>query len=136
MHPSSQIPFFTAKPLAEFGFEARQIRIIQTHPNSSKLPNLVIRMSQRTEYLVIWLFSYSGHPKNQIFGYLVIWLFGYLVIWLFGYSVIQLFGYSVIRLFGYSVIRLFGYPGQLNNNQIFGYSGHPKKTEATEFGMQ
>jgi hypothetical protein len=40
--PSSQIPFFTYKRLAEFSFEARQIRIIQTHPNSSELPNLVI----------------------------------------------------------------------------------------------
>jgi hypothetical protein len=59
-------------------------------------------MSQRTEYLLIQLFSYLGHPKNQIFGYLVIWL--------------------------------FGYPGQPNNYQIFGYSGHPKKTEETEFG--
>jgi hypothetical protein len=40
--PSSQIPFFTYKWLAEFSFEACQIRIIQTHPNSSELPNLVI----------------------------------------------------------------------------------------------
>jgi hypothetical protein len=34
--PSSQIPFFTYKPLTKFGFEACQIRIIRTHPNSSE----------------------------------------------------------------------------------------------------
>jgi hypothetical protein len=42
--PSSQIPFFTYKPLAECGFEARQIRVIRTHPNSPESPNLVIRL--------------------------------------------------------------------------------------------
>jgi hypothetical protein len=66
--PSSQIPFFTDKPLAEFGFEAHQIQIIQTHPNSFKLPNLVIWMSKEPN---IWLFGYLDDPKNQIqlFGF-------------------------------------------------------------------
>jgi hypothetical protein len=69
--PSSQIPFFTYKPLAEFGFEARQIRIIRTHPNSPGSPNSVIRVT-------IWLFGYLGvfgyscDPNNRIFGYSVI----------------------------------------------------------------
>jgi hypothetical protein len=75
------------KLLAKFGFEACQIWIIQTHPNSS-------------EFIRITKFSYSGDPKNQIFGYLVIRVTRrtkYLVIWLFGSPEepnIQLFGYS------------------------------------------
>jgi hypothetical protein len=48
--PSSQIPFFTYKPLTKFAFEACQIWIIQTHPNSSKL----IRIHLNHQ---IWLFG-------------------------------------------------------------------------------
>jgi hypothetical protein len=53
--PSSQIPFFTHKLLAEFGF--KQLLPNLDHPNSSKLPNSVIRVTQITEYLVIRLFG-------------------------------------------------------------------------------
>jgi hypothetical protein len=58
--PTSQIPFFTYKPLAECGFEARQIRVIRTHPNSPESPNSVIRVTRITEYSVIRLF---GSPE-------------------------------------------------------------------------
>jgi hypothetical protein len=76
--PSSQIPFFTYKLLAKFCFEACQIRIIRTHPNSSELPNLVIQVTQITKYLVIPLF---GSLNNRIFSYSVIWVTQNLVIW-------------------------------------------------------
>jgi hypothetical protein len=85
--PLSQIPFFTYKPLAKFDFEACQTWIIQTHPNSSESPNLVIRVTRITEsvhpnnlifsysgdghpnkYSVIRLFSYLGQPKKTKFG--------------------------------------------------------------------
>jgi hypothetical protein len=57
-------------------------------------PNLVVQVTQRTEYLVIRLF---GSPKEPN-------------IWLFGYSFIRLLGYSGDpnnQIFGYSVIWLF-----------------------------
>jgi hypothetical protein len=44
---SSQIPFFTYKPLTKFGFEAHQIWIIQTHRNTPKSPNSVIWVTQK-----------------------------------------------------------------------------------------
>jgi hypothetical protein len=50
---SSQIPFFTYKPLTKFGFEACQIWIIQTHPNSSELPNLVTQRKLKKPNLAI-----------------------------------------------------------------------------------
>jgi hypothetical protein len=57
---------------------------IRLKPEKMESPNLVIRVTRRTKYLIIRLFGHPN-PNNRIFGY----------------SVIQLFGYSVIRLFGY-----------------------------------
>jgi hypothetical protein len=59
-------------------WHAKMLIFLVDHPNETK-KNLIAK------------FGYSGHPNNQIFGYLVI-------------RVTQITKYLVIQLFSYSVI--------------------------------